>query len=114
ARVKLAAELLQQGRETKDDLALRYVLLREARNLAAEGGDAALAFSAIDEIGRTFVTDMLASKAAALEKAVENASTKESGKALLDLTLPLIGEALEADSYQAAQLLGQVAEAAAR
>src|SRR5439155_22128763 len=60
ARVKLAAELLQQGRETKDDLALRYVLLREAGNLAAEGGDAALAFSAIEEIGKAFALDVLA------------------------------------------------------
>src|SRR6516164_3725658 len=48
ARVKLAAELLQQARETKDDQALRYVLLQQARDLAAEGSDANLAFSAID------------------------------------------------------------------
>jgi outer membrane protein assembly factor BamB len=114
ARVKLAAELLQQGRETKEDLALRYVLLREARNLAAEGGDAALAFGAIEEIDKTFSTDMLASKAVALAMAVEGATTKEAGKGLLDLTLPLIGEALDSDSYDAARLLGQVAEAAAR
>jgi hypothetical protein len=114
ARVKLAAELLQQGRDTKDDLALRYVLLREACNLAAEGGDAALAFGAIEEIVKTFTTDVLASKAAALAMAVENAPTKEAGKGLLELTLPLIGEALASDSYEAARLLGQVAEAAAR
>lgn len=114
ARVKLAAELLQQGRETKDDLALRFVLLREARDLAAEGGDAALAFSAIEEIGKTFVVDVLGSKAAVLAMAAEGATTKEAGKAILDLTLPLIAEALDVDSYDAAKQLGQVAEAAAR
>jgi hypothetical protein len=114
ARVKLAAELLQQGRDTKDDLALRYVLLVEGRDLAARGGDAALAFIAIDEIGKTFALDPLASKAAALKLAVEATDSKETGKALLELALPLIGEALDADSYPAARVLGEVAEAAAR
>jgi hypothetical protein len=114
ARAKLAAELLQQGRETKDDMALRFVLLQEARDLAARAGEAGLAFSAIEEIGKTFAIDVMAAKAAALALAVEGASSKESGKALLDLTLPLVAEALEADNYEAARILGQAAEAAAR
>src|SRR5207248_225012 len=66
ARVKLAAELLQQGRDTKDDLALRFVLFEQARDLAAKGGDAALAFTAVDEMGKTFAVDVLTHKAAAL------------------------------------------------
>ena len=114
ARVKLAAELLQQGRDTKEDQALRFVLLQEARDLAARGGDAGLAFTAIDEIGRTFAVEALASKAAVLKLTVDSADTKEAGKAVLDLTLPLIAEALHTDSYDAARVLGQVAEAAAR
>jgi hypothetical protein len=114
ARVQLATELLRQGRDTKDDLTLRYVLLREAGNLAAEGGDALLAFSAIEEIGKTFTTDVLASKAVALATAAESATTPEAGKAVHDLTLPLIAAALDADSYDAARVLGKVAEAAAR
>jgi hypothetical protein len=114
ARAKLAAELLQQGRDTKDDLTLRYVLLQEARDLAAASGDAGLAFSAIDDIAKTFAIDPLASKAQALESAVANADSKERGKDLLDLTLPMIAEALESDNYQAARVLGKVAESAAR
>src|SRR5947207_1636693 len=43
ARAKLAAYLLQQGKEVKDDSAIRYVCYREARNLAAQAGDANLA-----------------------------------------------------------------------
>src|SRR5579859_1486503 len=111
ARAKLAAELLQQGRDTKDDRTLRYVLLQEARDLAAASGDAGLAFNAIDDLARTFAIDPLANKAQALESAVANADSKERGKDLLDLTLPLVAEALEADNYQAARVLGKVAEA---
>ena len=114
AKVKLAAELLQQGRDTKDDQALRYVLLQQARELAAQGGDAALAFTVIDEMGRSFAVDVLAAKAGALALAVQSAETKETGKMLLDLTLPMIADALEADNYDAARQLGKVAEAAAR
>ncbi len=99
AHVKLAAELLQQARDARDDLALRYVLLSEARSIAALGGDAALAFSAIDETARTFAIDALASKAAALQSAVNATDSKEGGKAVLDLTLPLLAEALDTDSY---------------
>jgi WD40 repeat protein len=114
ARSKLAGELLQQGRDTKDDLALRYVLLQEARDLAARSGEAGLAFSAIDDIAKTFAVDALTSKAVVLALAVEGTDTKEGGKAVLELTQPLIAEALDTDSYEAARVLGKVAEAAAR
>lgn len=114
ARIKLAAELLQQGRDTKDDLALRYVLLQEARDLAARSGDAGLAFGAIDDIAKMYAIDALHSKATTLAQAVEATDTKEAGKTLLELTLPLIAEALDTDQYDAARVLGKVAEAAAR
>lgn len=114
SRARLAAELLQQAREIKDDPALRFVLLREAADVAARGGDIAVAFSAIEEVNKTFAVDALAQKAHALDAAVAEASTREAGKVLLDLTLPLVAEALDADNYAAARLLGQTAETAAR
>src|SRR5205807_9507099 len=78
ARVKLAAELFQQGRDTKDDQALRYVLFAQAGKLAAEGGDAGLAFTIIDETGKTFAVDTLSAKAAALAAAeIGRASCRE-------------------------------------
>src|SRR4051794_15709903 len=40
AKVRLAVNLLQQGKESRDDAANRYVLFREARLLAAQAGDA--------------------------------------------------------------------------
>src|SRR5437588_9574851 len=49
ALASLARALLQEGRDTTDDPAGRYVLFREARDLAAQGGDPATALQAVDE-----------------------------------------------------------------
>src|SRR5207244_8812445 len=49
AQLKLAKKLVEQGRETKDDEALRYVLFREAGDLAMRAGDADLLLHCLDE-----------------------------------------------------------------
>src|SRR5262245_24923639 len=114
ARSKLAAFLLQQGKESRDDVANRYVLYREARDLAARAGDAALALTAIDEMARDFDVSAFDMKASTLATVAENVPTKEAGKALVELLLPMIAEAVEADQYEPAVALGAVAETAAR
>ncbi|HZN64792.1 MAG TPA: hypothetical protein VFB66_05790, partial [Tepidisphaeraceae bacterium] len=47
-RKALAAELLRQVREEENDAAARYVMLREARDLAAAAGDYDVALDAVD------------------------------------------------------------------
>src|SRR5262245_47477952 len=54
AKGKLATALLQEGRLTNDDLAGKYVLFREARDLAAEVGDVATTMQAIEEMAQSF------------------------------------------------------------
>jgi hypothetical protein len=114
AQAKLAANLLQQGKESRDDAANRYVLFREARLLAARAGDANLALLAVEETVRDFDVNSLDLKAATLALVADNVTTKEAGKAVVDLVLPLIDEAREADNYDAAFAFGKVAETAAR
>ncbi|MBI3407512.1 MAG: WD40 repeat domain-containing protein [Planctomycetes bacterium] len=114
ARNKLAADLLQQARENKEDTANRYVLYREARNWAAKAGNFTIALQAIDELARDFEVNALEMKATALAELVDNLPGKEAGKALVDLLEPIINEAVEADQYDAALAFGKVAEAAAR
>src|SRR5947209_4704263 len=46
AKKQLATTLLQEGRLTDDDLAAKYVLFREARDLAAQVGDVPTALQA--------------------------------------------------------------------
>ena len=53
-RLNLARKLLQQGIDTVDDPASRFVLFREARDLAAQAGDLETALTAVDEMARFF------------------------------------------------------------
>ena len=57
----LARKLLQSGLETSDDPATKWVLFREARDLAIAGGDAETAFKAADETARA-AADVATSK----------------------------------------------------
>lgn len=114
AQVKLANYLLQQGRESKDEPGNRYVLYTYARELAARAGDASLAMLAVDELARTFEVHALELKVVALAQATANSQSKEAGKAIVDMVLPLVADAVDADDYDVALKLVQVAEDAAK
>lgn len=114
AKAKLAANLLQQGKESRDDAANRYVLYREALRLAAQAGAPALTLLAVEEMAGAYALNVFELKATALTAVAEHVSGKEASKAVVDLVLPLIAEAQEADNYEAAFAFGKVAETAAR
>lgn len=112
AKAKLAANLLQQGKENRD--ADRYVLFREARKLASEAGDPTLTLLIVDEITKEFDVNALELKAASLTAVAEHQTSKITSKALVDLLMPMIADALDADNYDAAFAFGKVAETAAK
>jgi hypothetical protein len=114
AKVKLAGYLFQQGKEVKDDPAIRYVCYREARDLAAKANDTSLALAIVDEINRNYEVDALLLKADVLGLAVTAASEKDAGLALVDLIRPLLNEAVDLDHYKAAHQLGDAIIAAAK
>jgi WD40 repeat protein len=114
AKSKLAAYFLQQGKESKDEPANRYVLYRDARDLAAHAGDATLALAAVDELGRDFDIPAFELKVDTLALVAQHTSTKEAAKGLVDLILPLVTDAVESDNYESALKLGQIALDAAK
>ena len=114
AKITLANYLLQQGRESKNDPANRFVLYEQAALLAAKAGDAGLVLLAIDELSRSYHVNVLEMKARILAGAGEANLSTEAGKALVEIVLPLINEAVEADNYEVALSLGKVALSAAR
>lgn len=114
AKSKLAAYLFGQGKEAKDDAAVRYVCYREASELAAKGGDVGLALSIVEELSRVYDVDPLLVKADVLGLAVASASEKETGLALVETIRPLLAEAVDLDHYKAAHQLGESAIAAAK
>ncbi len=114
SKVKLAAYLVQQGRHSRDDLTNRYVLYIEAAALAAAAGDAPLALSTLDELAKDFQVDLSKLKTMALAAAAESSPNKETSQAQVDLLLPMIAEAVEADNYDTALTLTKIADLAAR
>lgn len=111
---KLAAILLKQGVETKDNASDRYVLLREARDLAARAGEFETALRAIEEMASDFAVSASDLKARALARAGEAALTPEAGKVLAEAAFGLIDEAIAADEFDAALRLAAVASSVAR
>jgi hypothetical protein len=108
----LAAKLIQQAAETKDDPAAQFVLLREARDLAAQAGDPATALDAVDKLAAGFAVDALAMKSAAL--AAASRAPRAPAALIAKSYLNLIDEAVDADQYDAAIDLATKAETAAR
>jgi hypothetical protein len=110
----LAQRLIQQGHETKDDPVARYVLYREARDLAIQAGDAALALRAVEAAAQAFAIAPFEAKLAALGHAETAAKTPEAARAAADQYLRLMDEAQAADQYDAATRAGTRAEVLSR
>src|SRR5438128_6570415 len=60
------------------------------------------------------LVDLWQLKAKALEAAAESSPSKENSRAQVEMLLPMMAEAVEADNYEAALALGKIAEVAAR
>jgi len=109
----LATKLLQKARESTDDTN-RYVLFKVARDVAAQAGDAELAFKAIDAMASRYDVEAYKMKGAALSRAAKSASSSAQSVAVAKLSLQLVDEAAEKDDFVAAKYLGTLALDAAR
>src|SRR5262245_8879398 len=85
AKAKLAAYLMQQGKESRDDATNRYVLYIEATALAAAAGDAQLALGALDELAKEYLVDLWKLKTMALGAAAESSPSKEISRAQVEM-----------------------------
>ena len=113
-RVALAKILLKQAAETKDDPASRFVLMTEARDLAAEAGAADTSMRAVDEMAREFKIDVRAVRASALTLVEKAAKTPEDLKSVAVFRMRLADEALAADDFDGATAASALAAALAR
>jgi hypothetical protein len=105
-----AERLLGEAGNFNDEAVTLYVLLCEARDVAARAADAEQAFKAIDELAARFTVEVRPLKIAALERAVREAHTPERSLLLADIAKDFIDEALNADSYVEAVRLSKLAE----
>jgi hypothetical protein len=69
-QLALAATFLKEAKQPGVEAVRKYVLLREARELAVNGGDLGIAFDAIDEMARDFAVDPTELKVTAMANSV--------------------------------------------
>jgi predicted Ser/Thr protein kinase len=110
----LAKKLLKLAVETKDDPTGKFVLLREARDLAAAGGDEPTVTQAIDELVREYQVDARAMRESTLLVIGQAARTPEEMRSFVQLALKCADDALAVDDFEGAAKLAGSAAATAR
>jgi serine/threonine protein kinase len=114
-RLALARRLTDAAKSsTSEDPAVRWVLLREARDVAAEAGDLELAFAAVAAAVELFDTKPDALKTAAVAAAKKSATSPEDAGALAETLLGFVDQAWAAEDFEGAAALAKDAEAVAR
>jgi hypothetical protein len=109
----LARKLFEKAGEAAEEQN-RYVLLKVARELAAQGGNAALAFQVIDRTAIRYDVDAYRLRGAALAEAAKSATSEAARSSVARLSLQLMDEAVERDDFDAARYLGALAADTAR
>ncbi|MHC4608584.1 MAG: hypothetical protein ACYTAF_16860, partial [Planctomycetota bacterium] len=113
ARVALAGTLIGKANETKDDNAARYVMLREARDVAAGVGRIDYAFAAIDLAAKLYRIDAFAEKKDTVDRAARAVRDPIDLSWVLAGLMYLAGEAIGRDDYDtASDLLSQAGKLA--
>src|SRR5262249_49717207 len=77
AKLELAEARLKDARDTNDSPAAKFVLQREARDLAASSGNLFLALAAADEMSRDFEVDPGEAEVRVFGVAAPNVATPE-------------------------------------
>jgi hypothetical protein len=113
-KLLLAGKFMDKADESSEATADRYVLLKMARELAAESGGAKLAARAANEMANWFQVDLLELKLEAFAKAGKTASTAQHKQELFDAVLNLVDECIAANEFDKASKSAAIAQAAAR
>lgn len=113
-RRDLGRKLFQQAQQTLDDPAGRYVLLREARDMAASAGDAATGQRAIREMCRQYAVEPGEMMLAMLMAAHRVARAPDALAEIARVALQAAEDSVPADDYERAGQFLALADTAAR
>jgi hypothetical protein len=111
---KLADLLYRKGLETRDDLTARYMLLCEARDMAAESGDPVLLRRSLAALGREYRVEAATMAAEVLHRTKGRVREKEADRDLANFAMRLAREAVAADRFTEAASLAEAARDLAR
>ncbi len=110
-KAALAQKLFDEGNKPQQNVALPFVLLTLARDLAVELGDADTALRAVDRLAETYQLDGPSEKTDAFE-ALARATLPAAGKrTLVERMLLVVDEAQAADDFDSAGRLVALAQA---
>ena len=109
-RRALAAKLIEEAKQSTDT-AEKYVLLRDARDIAMASGAAGLALDAIDAEGETFDVKTIELAVESVLKSAPKATTADSKDAVLDAASRVLDAAVAKDEYAAINQLAPLANA---
>ncbi len=109
AKQALGRKLLEKARDTHDDLAGRFVLLKLSRDISTQGLDGLAAFQAVDTMAETFEIDPVEMKAAVLKFGATHAKLKQHHMPLMQTALSLVDTAIAEDNYAVAKQLCEFA-----
>jgi hypothetical protein len=113
-KAALATKLIHKAKETQDVVG-RFVLLNEAKVLAAEAFQGELAIEAIDAMASEYAINGSEMKAAVLERAAKKPRLKPEQKmAIATAALQVIDEATGDDNYEVARKLVELADKVGR
>ena len=109
-KATLAKKLLQKADENKNDMTVRFVVLQEAKRVAAELGQGELAFEAIDVMASEYDVSAAEMKAGVLEQVGKKPRlTPDQRAAIADAALQVIDEAMRDDNFNVATQMGKLA-----
>ena len=112
-RLALAAKLMEEAAGTKDNAA-RFVMLRDARNIAAGAGNGTLAFTAAGEIATDFQISAGKASAAAADLIAVATLTPAAASESTDAIFIALDAAHGAEDWPSAVALARSAEVVAR
>jgi hypothetical protein len=101
-RRALGRFLLKQGRETTDDPAVRFVLFREAADIAADSADLKTALEAIDQLSLLYAVNGRETRKSALARARKAPLAPEDSAAAYDAYVRIATDEIDAEDYDAA------------
>ncbi|HEX3313253.1 MAG TPA: hypothetical protein VHR72_00115 [Gemmataceae bacterium] len=104
-RAALAAKLLEQAVDSKDDLKAKYVLLREARDMAAKAGDSEVYLKAADEMAASYKISAAEARAASIDALAAGVTGADSARDAGNALLEAVDGALGVGDFDAAQKL---------
>ena len=113
-RQVVVRKLLKQGMETRDDLAVKYVLLRDALEMAVQLGDCTTAWEAADQISKAYQLDAVKARTDLLDALDKAVRTQDQLKGLVGLYVRTVDLALSLDDYDQAEKAAKGWSAAAR